>query len=405
VLTDPAAPSLGILLSYPERPGRSATTIGLGADATPATDAAADRGTDAAATDRGTDGATDRGTDAAATRPRAVSLVGAGSFATRVLVPALVADGRLRLDTVVTRAGAAAGHVGRRAGFARAASDPAAAFDPARVGAAVIATRHDSHPDLVAQALQAGLAVLVEKPLAVDEAGLGRVLRAWRQHPGALLVGFNRRFAAPVRALLAALPARTAPGMVAIRVAAARLDPHHWAQDEREGGGRIAGELCHFVDLAAHLLGQAPAGVYARRADGRGPRLANHVAVLLDFPDGSTAALQYHALGGAGMPKELVEAAWDGASGQIDDFKLTRTWTGGRPRVRRWRRQDKGHRAEVAAFVDWVCGGQPAWDPRDGLLATAATLAVLRSLAAGERIEVAAVLDAAAAAGVDGGWA
>ena len=235
----------------------------------------------------------------------------------------------------MTRSGASAAHLGRRAGFARCSSDPADALDPERVQAVVIATRHDSHAELAARALEAGLAVFVEKPLAVDQAGLERVTAALRANPGILLVGFNRRFAAPTRALLEALPTRTGPGLVQMRVAAGALPPDHWALDRTEGGGRIVGEVCHFLDLASFLLGQQPAGVYARASDPDGPSPSANVSILVDYPDHSTAVIQYHAVGGRRMPKELVEAAWDGASARIDDFRSLEVWSSGRGRSRR----------------------------------------------------------------------
>jgi predicted dehydrogenase len=201
------------------------------------------------------------------------------------------------------------------------------------------------------------------------------------------MVGFNRRFAAPVRALVEALPDRAGPGLVNIRVAAGALPEDHWVLDPVEGGGRIVGEVCHFLDLASFLLGQPPAGVYARAGDPHGPGRGGNVSMLVDFPDRSTATIQYHAVGGRRMPKELVEVAWDGASARIEDFRTLETWTAGGARRRRWR-QDKGHRRELAAFVDWVLDGTPAWRVEEGLLATAATLAVLRSLETGTRVEL-----------------
>jgi predicted dehydrogenase len=252
----------------------------------------------------------------------------------------------------------------------------------------MIATRHNSHSELAARALQAGLAVFVEKPLAIDRAGLERVAAALRAHPGILLVGFNRRFSAPVRCLMEALPVRTGPGLVNIRVAAGAVPNDHWVLDEEEGGGRIAGEVCHFLDLAAFLLGMAPAGVYARTSDAQSPRLSANVSVIADFPDRSTAVIQYHAIGGKRMPKESIEAVWDGASARIDDFRILETWVLGQVGRRRWRRQDKGHRQAVAAFVDWVVDGTPAWRVEEGISATAATLAVLDSLRTGRRVPV-----------------
>jgi predicted dehydrogenase/threonine dehydrogenase-like Zn-dependent dehydrogenase len=357
-LVDPQKPSLAIVLSYPMQAPSPNHTIPLEAEGQrlPAT-------------------------------THAISMLGAGNFASRVLIPALRADGRLRFDTVVTRSGATASHLGRRAGFARCSSDAMDALDPTRVQAVVIATRHDSHSELAAKALEAGLAVFVEKPLAIDQSGLERVTAALEARPGTLLVGFNRRFAGPTQALLQALPKRTSPGLVNIRVAAGALPDDHWVLDQAEGGGRIVGEVCHFLDLANFLLGQAPAGVYAKVSDAHGPQSGN-VSIIVDYPDQSTAVVQYHAVGGKRMPKELVEAAWDGASARIDDFRILEIWGSGRAHRQRWRRQDKGHRQEVAAFVDWVLDGTPAWKVEEGLSATATTLAVLRSLETGQRVEV-----------------
>lgn len=357
-LIDPATPSLAIVLSYPAQSSGLERTRPLEAVPQPAR-----------------------------TTQAAVSLLGAGNFASRVLIPALRADGRLRLDTVVTRSGATASHLGRRAGFIRCSSDPGDALDPTRVQAVVIATRHDSHAELTARALEAGLAVFVEKPLAIDQAGLERVLAALETRPGILLVGFNRRFAEPTRALLQSLPKRTGPGLVTIRVASGALPENHWALDQSEGGGRILGEVCHFLDLASFLLGQPPAGVFARASEAGGHGHGN-VSVVVDYPDRSTAVVQYHAVGGKRMPKELVEAAWDGASARIEDFRTLVSWGSGRPRRQRWRRQDKGHRQEIIAFTNWVLNGEPAWKVEEGLLATAATLATLRTLKTGQRAEV-----------------
>jgi predicted dehydrogenase/threonine dehydrogenase-like Zn-dependent dehydrogenase len=358
-LVDPNTPSLAIVLSYPTRPSSLDRTVQLEV----------------------------AGSKRQATTTPSVSMLGAGNFASRVLIPALRSDGRLQLDTVVTRSGATSAHIGRRAGFTRCSSDPADALDPRRVQAVVIATRHDSHSELAARAIEAGLAVFVEKPLAIDQAGLGRVTAALQAHPGILLVGFNRRFAEPTRALLQTLSRRTGPGLVNIRVAAGTLPEDHWVLDEVEGGGRIVGEICHFLDLASFLLGQTPVGVYARISDLHRTNGGN-VSIIVDYSDRSTAQIQYHSVGGKRMPKELIEAAWDGESARIEDFRTLEVWGPRRAYRKRWPRQDKGHRREIAAFVDWVLNGTPAWQVDEGLAATATTLAVLRSLETGQRVEV-----------------
>ena len=189
-----------------------------------------------------------------------VAMVGAGNYGSRVLLPALAKTG-VRLDTLVTSAGVSGVHHGKKAGFEVASTDfREGVLSNGRINTVVIASRHDSHAELAAQCLEAGLNVFVEKPLALDEESLDRVARLARADSGetargSLMVGFNRRFAPLVVKLKRLLDARPAAKCFVYTVNAGFIPAEHWTQQRDVGGGRILGEGCHFVDLLRHLAG------------------------------------------------------------------------------------------------------------------------------------------------------
>ncbi len=289
-----------------------------------------------------------------------IGVVGAGSFARDVLLPTLAS---LDVDRVgiVTASGLSGRNAAERHGFRYVAPSLEALLDDDAVDAVVIATRHADHAALASAALRAGKAVFVEKPLALDRGDLRDVLSAASGAPP-LMVGFNRRFAPATHFLKERVLGRPGAKVVAIRVNAGRIPADSWIHDPAQGGGRLIGEGCHFVDLAIHLLGGArPSGVEAVAIGGADPdaALKDNFCVTLRFDDGSIAAIVYTSKGDASAGKERVEAFAGGATGVIDDFRRAEAWAGGHRD--RWKgRQDKGHRAELEAFVRCVREGLPS---------------------------------------------
>jgi predicted dehydrogenase/threonine dehydrogenase-like Zn-dependent dehydrogenase len=322
-----------------------------------------------------------------------VGLLGAGNFATATLLPALAADARFAPRGVFTPSGLSARDVAERSGFAFCAGSPDEVLSDPATEAVVIATRHASHAALAAQALRAGKSVFVEKPLAMIEAELDEVVAAQRESGGALTVGFNRRFAPHVRKMVAALARRSAPATILIRVNAGAIPATHWIQRPEEGGGRIVGELCHFVDLAACLAGAAPTSVFALSADPhKSPLLTDSLSVLLGFADGSTATLVYTAVGDTTYPKERVEVFCEGKVMVSDDFKRLSLTQGGHTHTSRPQQADKGHKAEMKAFLDLAAGVPvPELTFADCVSSMAATFKVVESLTTGATVAVPAV--------------
>src|SRR5690606_28258086 len=197
---------------------------------------------------------THTGTPVVTLRPRKardgtvrVGVIGAGAFARSVLLPALAASENIELVGIATSSGASARAAGDRFGFAYATTDIRQVLDDDAIDAVVIATRHDSHASLTAAALRAGKAVFVEKPLAIDEAGLQEVIEAHTATGLPFAVGFNRRFSSLARKLADAFVPGT-PLVIQYRINAGAIPSDHWIQDRGVGGGRVIGEVCHFVD-------------------------------------------------------------------------------------------------------------------------------------------------------------
>lgn len=297
-----------------------------------------------------------------------IGLLGAGAFATGVLVPA-VADAGEVIDTVVSRRGTSAALAAERAGARRASSDPDDLFDDVGIGTVLIATRHDSHSRYAARALRAGQNVFVEKPLAIDH----RELASLRDLVGELSsegvpvpllgVGFNRRFA-PVSVRMAELLATTAgPCAMTITMNAGALPPDHWTQDPAVGGGRLVGEACHLIDLARFLTASPITGVSTIVLDQPGP--ADTASTSLTFADGSIATVNYFANGSKRYSKERVEVFSGGRVLVNDNFRTLRAYGWPGVRTMRLRHQDKGHAAGVAAFLRAARSGGPAPIPID----------------------------------------
>lgn len=312
-----------------------------------------------------------------------IGVIGAGLFGTAVLLPALKSASGVKLTAISTAGGATADAVKRNFGFDRVASGPDDVTGAPDVDAVVVATRHDSHASLVAAALAAGKPCFVEKPLAIRPEQLAEVVAAMSAKPGLVCVGFNRRFAPAVVELRKLLASRTSPLHARYRVNAGAIPANHWTRDPEIGGGRIVGEACHFVDLLAFVAGSRIATVYAERIGDDG------AVLVLRFADGSTATLDYVTAGDASIPKEHLDVHWEGTSFVLDDFRSLTRHAGGKKRDVWSGSQDKGHAAEIAAWVRAVVAGEASPVPFDeAVAATEATFAALDSIATGAAVDL-----------------
>jgi threonine dehydrogenase-like Zn-dependent dehydrogenase/predicted dehydrogenase len=298
-----------------------------------------------------------------------LAFIGAGNYASRMLIPAFKRAGA-QFHTVVTAGGVNGVIHGKKAGFASASTDLNDILANTSINTTVIVTRHDSHALLVAQALQAGKNVFVEKPLAIDPEGLNLVHDAFYQQEGLsatigrpqLMVGFNRRFSPQIQKIKALLQTVKEPKSFIMTMNAGSIPANHWTQDSKVSGGRIIGEACHFIDLMRFLAGSPIISVQARRmGDNPGMSITEDKAsITLGFEDGSFGTIMYLANGAASFPKERVEVFVAGRVLQLDNFRKLKGY--GWPsfsRLNLWK-QDKGQDVCAAAFLYAIEKGVPA---------------------------------------------
>lgn len=319
-----------------------------------------------------------------------LGMIGAGGYAQAMLLPHFKTEG-VEFESIATATGLTARSIGEKFGFRQAVADAYEVIRDERVNLVVIATRHDSHALLAAHALRAGRNVFVEKPLAMNDEELEEVIKAAREGGGQLMVGFNRRFAPHARAALEFFSNRRNPLSIIYRVNAGRIPRSHWIQDPLQGGGRIIGEACHFVDFVHFLTGSRTTRVYAESIASRSAEVLDEDSVLitLRLADGSNASIAYLAEGDKSLPKERVEIFSEGKSFILDDFRTATLHKEGREEVLKLRAQDKGQREEVHAVCATVREGVRAPIELEDLRATTrATFRILESLRTGLPVEV-----------------
>lgn len=361
-------PFLGVLLTYPDAPGldESGKIIQIGQ--------------------------MQRDGHQPAAEQVSLGVLGAGSFASAVLLPVLKKTEGVELVGIASASGINARHAAGRFGFRYAASDANQVIHDPQVNTIAILTRHNLHARLAIAALQAGKQVFVEKPLALNESELAEieeVLFSWQPAPY-LMVGFNRRFAPLAQRLFAFMESRAEPLVAHYRVNAGFIPSNHWTQDPAQGGGRIIGEGCHFIDFLTFLVGQPPVSVTARGLPDLGRYQEDNVVLTFTFPDGSLGTVSYLANGDKAFPKERVEVFCGGRAAALDDFRELETVQDGRRQVVRSRlRQDKGHAGEWQVFSTALRSGGPPPIPYNQLFGvTRASFAAVEALHSRKEIAV-----------------
>jgi predicted dehydrogenase/threonine dehydrogenase-like Zn-dependent dehydrogenase len=310
-----------------------------------------------------------------------MGVIGAGQFAKGILLPAFARQKGLKLEAFCTASGYTSRSVAERYGAAFCTSDPAEIIANESINAVLIATRHNDHARLTAAALRAGKAVFVEKPLALTGESLADVADA---HAGAgrLMVGFNRRFSPLAVKLRQSFATCPEPLLVAYRVNAGKLPADSWANDPVEGGGRILGEVCHFIDLICYVTGSKPQRIYAA------PLVQDTLTITLTMANGSVGAIHYLSNGDTSVPKEYFEVHGGGQSAILDNYRTLALHRGNRRKRHSLFNQAKGHAEEVAAFCDAVTNGAAMPIDLETLMAvTQTTILIHRSLETGLPVE------------------
>jgi predicted dehydrogenase/threonine dehydrogenase-like Zn-dependent dehydrogenase len=355
-------PFLGVVLTYPDRADAKSTRISLSP-----------------------------GPASKSTSSLKIGMLGAGNFATAVLLPIIKKEGKSQLIGICTSSGLSSRSAGDRFGFEYCSTDEAAVLNDPSITAVVIATRHNLHAAQTTAALLAGKNVFVEKPLCItaeELAGL-RTIDALAQPQATtpiLMVGFNRRFAPMAIELRKFFSDSAEPIMLHYRINAGRLPKNHWTQDIAQGGGRLIGEGVHFLDFAQWMCRGTAVSVHACALPDGGVYSQDNLGMTVTYSNGSVAQIQYLANGDRAAGKERIEAHGAGRSAVLDDFRSLVLVKGGRSlKERSVFSQDKGHAAEWASFADAVRSGKPSpieFPEIDATMRT--TFAALKSLESGQ---------------------
>lgn len=321
---------------------------------------------------------------------RALGLIGGGMFTKNILLPVLKKNGGIILAGVATTTGVSARHIADKFGFTYAATDYREILQDDSLDRVLITTRHNSHAALVVEALTAGKHVLVEKPLCLTAEELGRIAAVY-DGSRLLMVGFNRRFAPLAQKVKAMLISRVTPLVMTYRVNAGFIPGDHWVHDLEVGGGRLLGEVCHFIDFLHYMTGSEAASVQVATITGECGKYRHddNLAITLTFRDGSVGTILYTAKGPKAYSRERFEVFCEDSAAVIEDFRLGAVVQGGRRRKINQFSMDMGYQGELGFFTQAT--GDPAGFQKlfDSYAAsTAATLKAAEALKTGETIRI-----------------
>ncbi|HLD45911.1 MAG TPA: bi-domain-containing oxidoreductase [bacterium] len=300
-----------------------------------------------------------------------VGMIGMGNFAKAVLLPALQKQNHISLRCLCATTGIDITAVAKKTGFEYVTTDSAELFADPRINTVVIATRHDSHAGLVVKALEAGKNVFVEKPLALNRDELEAIKQAVQIHSGILTVGFNRRFSPHAKLLRDYLAKKTSPAVVNYRINAGHIPYDSWVHDPIKGGGRIIGEVCHFIDFVSYILSAMPRTVQACSVGGDNAerQAADNVSINIEYSDGSLANFIYTSFGSRDHPKEQGEIFVDESVCLMKDFVSTECF-GKLGRKKLKGKQSKGFQEEFLAFFSAVINKHQHPIPLDEIFVT-----------------------------------
>ncbi|CUS76434.1 Predicted dehydrogenase, partial [Candidatus Kryptonium thompsonii] len=292
-----------------------------------------------------------------------------------------------------TAHGINANHVAKKYHFQNITTNYQEVIQNQDINSVVILTPHSSHAKMVIEALKANKHVFVEKPLCINEEELKEIYDTYvgLANKPFLMVGYNRRFSPHSQKLKETILNRRDPVMIYYRINAGFVQPNHWVHSEEEGGGRIIGEVCHFVDLMMYFTDSLPFKVYAERVSGNNKTIVNddNVSVTIKFSDGSVGNIFYSASGDKAFSRERVEVYCEGKTILINDFKETQFWFGGKTKKYKTINQEIGYNEELKHFANVISGiEKPKISFEEIYYSTLAVFKINESLIKGKPIQL-----------------
>ena len=318
-----------------------------------------------------------------------IGLIGAGSYAQGFLLPNIPKADDVMLKGVMTTTSTSSRTAAERFGFEYCTCKIDDILDNDEINTVFIATRHDSHGAYVIKALKAGKHVFVEKPLCLNIEELNEIKECYEQkatHQLNLMVGYNRRFSPLTNILKSSL--RPDPMAMFYRINAGAIPSDSWIQDRDLGGGRIIGEVCHFIDYLTFINGFLPVSVYAS-AMTEPKDLKDTLSLIIRYQNGSIGNIHYFANGSKALPKEYLEVYQSGITALLNDFCELSIFGGGKPKKNKLLSQNKGQKNEVRLFIESVKMNTPSPIPFEQIYsASLVSFNILESLQTGNVITI-----------------
>ena len=311
-----------------------------------------------------------------------VGLIGAGNFTKSVILPNLQKVKGYELVGLCTATGVSAQGTGKKHDFKYITTDSDEVFKNKEINSVFVTTRHNDHASKVLKVIENDKHCFVEKPLCIYEEKLEEIEKAYAGRT-IVPVGFNRRFSPMVKKMKEKV---SGPISVNYRINAGVIPKDVWIQDRTIGGGRIIGEVCHFIDTCSYLTGSKVVSVYATAIskDDQSIPDEDNVNIVLNYVNGSSATISYYAYGGSAMPKEYIELFGNGISMQMNDFRELTIFSGSKKEKIKQANQDKGFVEEFKAFKEAVKSGKPAIEFESIVNTTRVTFKILESLRSGK---------------------
>jgi polar amino acid transport system substrate-binding protein len=355
MISSSSVPYLGILINYPNREGKQTTFVTTGALATDS--------------------------------EVKIGFIGAGQFAQNYLLPPLTKQG-VSFVSVANNSSASSKTVATNFAFSKAGADPYELVKDKDINTVFIASWHNTHGDFVLNGIQNNKHVYVEKPLALNKEELERIIAASTNSDKQLMVGFNRRFSKSFTTIKSELSGRKEPMIVKYRVNAGYIPADHWVQ-RAEGGGRIIGEACHFIDTMVYLTGSMPIRVYAESLSGNSEAKLNedNVAATIKFQDGSVGVLEYFSNGDSSLSKEYCEVFCENTVYVMNNFETVTIHKGKNAKSIKMD-GEKGIKKEMELFVSSIKSGESIIPKEELFAVTKCTFAILESLKLSQPITI-----------------
>jgi len=291
-----------------------------------------------------------------------VGIIGAGNYAQNFFIPLLKKFDLINIEGIVSHQGTISKHIASKYGFHFASTDPEKILSNPDINTVFILTRHDSHADYVIRSLAKDKHVFVEKPLALNIEDLVKIKHQYATSKGSLVVGYNRRYSDHIIRMQDIFSDRKVPLSLNIMINAGKLNSEHWVHDLEVGGGRIIGEMCHFVDLSKYIVNSSIVDMKSFTLEANSLSYKDTVATCIKFLDGSIANISYYSNGINSYPKERIEVFGDGKIVVIEDFKQMIKYTQKGKQVTKSRYQDKGHEKLISKFFDSITSNKKLMD-------------------------------------------